>query len=47
VLLKGVGGTGDWQLFTLREDPAELHDLSKKYTEKRETMFRLWERRTA
>jgi len=42
-LLKGAGGTGDWQLFKLREDPAELHDLSRKYTEKREAMLRLWD----
>jgi hypothetical protein len=27
----------------LREDPAELHDLSKKYTEKREALLRLWD----
>jgi hypothetical protein len=33
---KGVGGTGDWQLFTLREDPAELHDLSEVYREARD-----------
>jgi arylsulfatase A-like enzyme len=42
-MLKKAGGTGDWQLFNLREDPAELHDLSKKYPERREMMKKLWE----
>jgi arylsulfatase A-like enzyme len=42
-LLKGAGGTGDWQLFNLRDDPAELHDLSEKYTEKREALLKLWD----
>ena len=42
-LLKRAGGTGDWQLFNLREDPAELQDLSKKYPEKRDALLTLWE----
>jgi arylsulfatase len=42
-LLQGAGGTGDWQLFDLREDPAELDDLSKKHPEKREAMLKLWD----
>lgn len=41
-LLKGAGGTGDWQLFNLKEDPAEMHDLSAKYPEKRDAMLELW-----
>lgn len=42
-LLKGAGGTGDWQLFNLREDPAELHDLSAKYPDKRKALLKLWD----
>lgn len=41
-LLKKAGGTGDWQLFNLREDPAEMKDLSKKYPAKREKLINLW-----
>jgi len=42
-LLKGAGGTGDWQLFNLREDPAELHDLSAEYPDRRKALLKLWE----
>ena len=42
-LLQGAGGTGGWQLFNLREDPAELNDLSTKHPEKREAMLKLWD----
>jgi arylsulfatase A-like enzyme len=42
-LLKGAGGTGDWELFNLREDPAELHDLSAKYPDKRKALLELWD----
>jgi arylsulfatase len=42
-LLEGAGGTGDWELFNLRQDPAELHDLSAKYPEKRESLRKLWD----
>ena len=42
-LLKGAGGSGDWQLFNLKEDPAELNDLSKKHPEKREALLKLWD----
>ncbi|MEZ6141766.1 MAG: sulfatase-like hydrolase/transferase [Zavarzinella sp.] len=42
-LLKGAGGTGTWQLFNLKEDPAEMHDLSAKYPEKRSALLKLWE----
>jgi arylsulfatase len=41
-LLKGAGGTSDWELFNLRGDPAELHDLSAKYPEKRKALIKLW-----
>ena len=42
-LLTAAGGTGDWQLFNLREDPAEMHDLSKKHPDKRRSMLLLWD----
>ena len=34
-LLPAAGGTGEWQLFNLRTDPAEMKDLSSAYPEKR------------
>lgn len=42
-LLPAVGGTGDWQLFNLRDDPAELHDLSAKHPDKRTALLKLWD----
>ncbi len=42
-LLKGAGGTGDWELINLREDPAEMRDLSETHPDKREAMLALWE----
>ena len=45
-LLKRAGGNGDWQLFNLREDPAELHDVSIKHPEQRKAMLKHWEQYT-
>jgi arylsulfatase len=42
-LLKGAGGTGDWELFNLRDDPAELHNLSAKYPDKHQELLKLWD----
>jgi len=42
-LLKGAGGTGDWELFNLKDDPAEMHDLSAQYPEKRQALLKLWD----
>ena len=42
-LLKRAGGTGDWQLFDLKGDPAEMHDLSKQHPEKQDAMLKLWD----
>ncbi len=36
-------GTGDWELFDLSTDPAEIHDLSSEQPEKLEEMVDLWE----
>jgi arylsulfatase len=42
-LLKGAGRTGDWELFNLKDDPAEMRDLSAKHPEKREALLKLWD----
>jgi len=42
-LLKGAGGPGEWQLFNLRNDPAELRDLSKEQPERVKAMLALWD----
>jgi arylsulfatase len=36
-------GTGDWQLYNLREDPGELDDLSDQHSERLEEMIAQWE----
>lgn len=42
-LSKAAGGTGDWELFDLASDPAEMHDLSAKHPDKRAALLALWE----
>ncbi len=37
-------GSGDWQLYDLSKDPAELNDLSKEMPELREEMITIWNR---
>ncbi len=41
-LLKPAGGTGGWQLFNLRLDPAEMFDLSSRQSARRDAMLSLW-----
>jgi arylsulfatase len=41
--LPRAGGSGDWQLFNLKDDPAELHDLSTEHTNKRAGLLKLWD----
>ena len=36
-------GTGDWELFNLKEDPAEMRDLSEQHPERVADMVALWE----
>jgi len=36
-------GKGEWELFNLKEDPAETNDLSSEHPEKVEEMVLLWE----
>lgn len=42
-LVKGAGGSGDWQLFNLKDDPAELRDLSTANPDKRKALVALWD----
>lgn len=39
---KPVGKEG-WELFDLKNDPAEINDLSKTYPERLKTIIALWE----
>ena len=36
-------GTGDWELFNLRQDPAEGHDLSSEKPAKLSELVLAWE----
>ena len=36
-------GTGEWQLYDLEKDPAEINDLSKTYSDKREELMKDWQ----
>jgi hypothetical protein len=36
-------GTGYWELFNIKEDPAELNGLSKKNPKKFKELVRKWE----
>jgi arylsulfatase len=36
-------GTGEWELFDLSKDPAEIHDLSAEQPDKLQDMVALWE----
>lgn len=42
-LVKGAGGSGDWQLFNLKDDPAELRDLARAKPGKRKALIALWD----
>jgi len=37
-------GTGEWELFDLSKDPAEVHDLSAEQPDRLEEMVALWKR---
>jgi arylsulfatase len=43
-LLKTAGGTGEWQLFNLKDDPTESRDLATSQPAKLKEMTRLWDR---
>jgi len=36
-------GPSEWELFNLKQDPAELNDLSKQHPDKLKEMIELWE----
>ncbi len=40
--VKGAGGTGEWQLFNLKNDPGETRDLAKENPDKVKEMLALW-----
>jgi arylsulfatase A-like enzyme len=42
-LVKGAGGSGEWQLFNLDNDPSELHDLAAIEPERLDAMIALWD----
>jgi arylsulfatase A-like enzyme len=42
-LLPAAGGTGDWELFNLNDDSAEMHDLSTTNPQKRTALLELWD----
>ena len=43
IMLQEPFGTGDWQLYNVREDPGEINDLSAQYPEQRQALITLWE----
>jgi arylsulfatase len=42
-LLRAAGGTGEWQLFNLKADPAETHDLAKDNPDQLKELVALWD----
>jgi arylsulfatase len=43
-ILKTAGGSGEWELFNLKNDPGETRDLSKQEPEKTKALLALWDR---
>jgi arylsulfatase len=37
-------GTGEWELYNLREDPGEMHDVSDKYPRKKAELLKAWQK---
>lgn len=35
-------GTGEWELFDLKDDPGEMNDLSKRYPKKKAELLKAW-----
>jgi arylsulfatase len=42
-LLPAAGGIGDWELIHLKDDPAEMHELSATNPEKKAALLKLWD----
>ncbi len=47
IKLQARFGTGDWELFNIREDPGEVHDLSTDYPEKLAELVTVWDKYAA
>jgi len=43
-ILRTAGGSGEWELFNLGNDPSESTDLSKREPERTKAMLALWDR---
>jgi arylsulfatase len=37
-------GSGEWELYNLAEDPAEMHNLAADHAQRLESMIEMWER---
>ena len=46
-ILTTAGGSGEWELFNLKNDPAETTDLSKQEPAKTKVMLALWDKYVA
>lgn len=42
-ILKTAGGTGEWELFNIKNDPGETKDLAKQEPEKTKALLALWD----
>jgi len=42
--LRAAGGSGDWQLYNLKNDPGETRDLVKENPRKLKELMALWDR---
>lgn len=42
-IIKGAGGTGEWELYNLKSDPGETTDVSKSNPAKFKELFACWE----
>lgn len=43
-ILKTAGGTGEWELFNIKNDPGETKDLSQQEPEKTKALLKLWDK---
>jgi arylsulfatase A-like enzyme len=41
--MKGTGPEGEWELYDMESDRAEMHDLSAEHPERVEQLMREWE----
>ena len=43
LLMQEPFGKGDWELYNIKDDPAEMNDLSDEHPEKLKELVALWE----